>query len=219
MKKIEDGDSIRYKLESGLEAISSPGDDLYDYLLKLKEEGKPLIVPDKEFFKGVSIKGKAPWNWKIGITNVTMKLNVISTPSMPNSFGSEYKFPDLSENIGSQELGNWLMKLASWKSYALKLLAKVEIERIIADESYDTVIAKGLAVADRAGRKVTKDVVAGNSLMEVEGFRDLRTKLIEKKAESESLKKIIDIYSTQLDAISREISRRSMDMKGIGQGL
>ncbi len=219
-KKVEQEDlSIEYKLESGMKAIAYPGDGIYNDLVKLREEGKPFIIGNDKFFKDIGkIMDKVPWNWKIGISNVNMKLSLLSSPAIPKSFGQEYQFPEIS-NISSQELGDWLMKLSAWKGYALKLLSKSEVERIILDESYDAGIAKCAAEIDKNGKKVTKDVIVGNAITKVDGFREIKIKLIEKKAEVEGLKRIIDIYSAQLDALSRELSRRGQDIKTIGQGL
>ena len=219
MKKQEKSESITYKLESGISVVAYPGDDIYEHLVKLVDSGEPLIINNEEFFSGIGkAKMKVPWNYRIGITNVNNKLSSIPMPASPKSLGKEYQFPEIAD-ISSPELGEWLMKLSAWKGYVLKLLSKAEIERIVIDESYDTIIAKGYAAADKAGKKVTKDIVLGSSISENEGFRELRIKLIEKKAEVEALKRIIDIYSTQLDAISREISRRGQEINAIGKTL
>ena len=218
-KKVKEDNSIKYRLESGLDVLSNPGDDLYDTLVKMKEEGRPLIVPDDKFFKGLVIGERPHWNYKIGINNIKMRMKNLSMPSMPKSFANEYEFPDTIENISSEVLGNWMMKLASWKAYTIKLLAEADIERIIIDENFDSAVAKQLAVVDRAGKKVTKETVIGSLLSELEGFKDLKIKLIEKKAECETLKRVIEIYTTQSEAISREISRRGQMMQSIGKSI
>jgi hypothetical protein len=157
-------------------------------------------------------------DWKERVEMVEKKMRELSMPSSPDLFGKEYKFPEASTGIKTEDLGNWLMKLSSWKGYTIRLLARADIERIIIDESVDIAVAKSLSAELKAGKKVTKDAVLGAMILD-EKFRELRTRLIEKKAECASLKMVIDIYSTQLDAISREISRRGQELQVMGKNL
>jgi hypothetical protein len=163
-------------------------------------------------------EAKVEWEPSIGIQNVIKRVGELSRPSAPKSFGDKYDFPSTSD-IVSQELGNWLMKLSSWKSYALKILALSDLKRIIIDDSYDSMISKKYYELTKTDGKVTKDYVIGCLLSEDENFKKLKIGLVEQKAEVETLKHIIDIYTVQLDAISREISRRGQEIKSIGQGL
>jgi hypothetical protein len=50
-------------------------------------------------------------------------------------------------------------------------------------------------------------------IIEDSDFKNVRERLIIKDAEVDSLKQVVEIYSFQVDVISREISRRSLDVK------
>lgn len=131
-------------------------------------------------------------------------------PMKPKSFGKEYDFPEDIGNIPSMQLGNWLLKLAAWRGYTVRLLAQVEMEHTILDETFNAKVTKQLAGASE--KRVTKDQAVGKVLADLEDSQ-LKAKVIEKHGQLVGLKRILEIYTVQFEAVSREISRRGIEAK------
>jgi hypothetical protein len=66
--------------------------------------------------------------------------------------------------------------------------------------------------------KLTKDLALGHVLLDQENAK-LRLDYITKEAQVVALKRILEIYTSQFDAISREISRRGIESRIIQQGV
>ena len=199
--------------------MAYPEDTIYGELIKMQEEKKELIVEDINLLKNSRLveKPKQLWNWKVGIDKIQSKINTFSLPAKPSTFGQEYQFPEDIVNLTSNGLGQWLFKLAGWKGYALRLLSVIEMNGSILDDSYDTAIAKKISLSD--GKRITKDLALGLGVSEDAGFRHLRIKLIESKAEISAIKRLVELYTMQLDTISREISRRAIEVKYFQAGI
>jgi predicted HTH domain antitoxin len=68
-------------------------------------------------------------------------------------------------------------------------------------------------------KKLVKEALIGKIIDEDDELKSLKSKLIEKKGSVTMLEHIIDLYSMQLDVVSREITRRSIEIKSIQKGL
>lgn len=147
------------------------------------------------------------------IEEARKKLSTFSLPAKPKSFGEEYFFPEEVGKVSSSDLGSWMFKLAAWKGYAIKMMADVEIDRAGLKAKHDNRLARRIAEGSIEKLKVTKDQALGQLIIDDEEFRNVRERYIIKEAEVESLKQVVEIYSFQVDVISREISRRSLDVK------
>jgi hypothetical protein len=151
-----------------------------------------------------------PYNYQEGINRVNAEVKKFSLPVQPKTFGKEYAFPEDVTNVTSAELGNWLMKLASWRGYTLKLIAQADTEFSIMEETFNTMVAKELS--KETDKRVTKDMAIGKVLA-IEGMGQLKVQLIEKKAYVDSLKTVCEIYTVQFECVSREISRRNIESR------
>lgn len=136
-----------------------------------------------------------------------------SLPSKPKSFGEEYYFPERIDTLNSPELGSWMFKLAAWKGYALRMTALSEIDRSWLKSQHDNKVSKKIAQESVDNKKVTKDYALGKLIIEDEEFKIVRGNLISKETELEGLRQVLEIYTMQIEVISREISRRSLDVK------
>lgn len=153
------------------------------------------------------------------LDNVKNNLNQFSLPSKPKTFGKEYYFPEDIDKLLSHELGSWMFKLAAWKGYSLRCLANLEIEKSWLKSKHDNRIARRIAKDSIDNKKITKDHAIGALILEDEEFKKIRENLIIKESEVESLKQIVEIYTMQIEVISREISRRTLDMKLMQSGI
>jgi len=150
---------------------------------------------------------------------IKQRLSKFSLPSKPGSFGSEYQFPEEISKVPSAELGNWMFRLAAWKGYALRMLSDLEVEKSVLKSTHDNKTSKRIVQESIDNRKVTKDYALGKLILEDDNFKKIRELLIIKEAEALGLNQIIEIYTMQLDTLSREISRRTLDAKLIQAGI
>ena len=152
------------------------------------------------------------WKYGTGIDNVNSILNEFSLPKKPSTFGEEYQFPEDVSNLVLQDLGQWLFKLSGWKGFTLKKLAYAEVEESILMDSYSVCISKNM-IKIESDKKLVKEAMIGKTLSENEMAKELKIKSMETSAKVKGLKRIVELYSIQLDTISREISRRAMELK------
>lgn len=139
-------------------------------------------------------------------------------PTKPSTFGKPYTFPEDVAGIGSTDLGKWLFKLAGWKGYTVKLLAVADSVNYVMNEVLEAKITMKMAtyVTDK---KMVKEAMRGKIIGEDAELKELKCKAIEKTGEVMMLKRLLDMYSSQLDIVSREISRRNIDVKLIQTGI
>jgi len=133
-------------------------------------------------------------------------------PLKNSNWGEDYTFPNLSE-LSSAELSTLLSNLAGWSGYAIRLMMKVGIAKDIMEDTLSAKIAKNTVTIMIKYPKATKDFVLGKILTEDIEAIELKTKLISKNAELEALRRLTSLYELQLNAVSREVSRRSLDIK------
>lgn len=158
------------------------------------------------------------WDHNQKLGKIQEEISKYSLPKKPVSYGQDYLFPEDVSDVTYQDLGKWLLKLAAWKGYTFKMLALSETEMIMLDGVCDASVAKKIAMSDREGKKITKDLALGIRLEEPE-FKKTKTRLMEKESETAGLKRIAEIYTMQMEAISREISRRVSEMKTFQRGV
>ena len=127
------------------------------------------------------------------------------------NWGEEYSFPTLG-SIPDLELSNWLSKLADWSGYALKMLIQAGIELDVLENVFDSKVAKATVKFFGLDKKPTKDYILGKILTDDAEAIEIRARYIAKHAEVEALRRLADLYALQLNAVSREISRRSYGM-------
>jgi len=157
------------------------------------------------------------WTHEEGIKNVRARFSDFSFPKKPITFGEEYIFPEDITNLLSPDLGTWMFKLAAWKGYALRLLSKIEIEESIIEDTYSSAISTNM-VKINSDKKLNKDLMIGLVLESNPKLKQLKIVLIEKAAEVTSLKRLVEMYSLQLEIVSREITRRSLDLQLMQRG-
>jgi predicted HTH domain antitoxin len=153
------------------------------------------------------------------VKNIETRLKTFPLPTKPSTFGKEYTFPEDVSNLASQDLGKWLFKLGGWKGYTISTLAREGSEYSVLEQCFNAKIAMKMNKAVSADKKLVKEALIGKIIDEDEELKSLKSKLIEKKGSVTMLEHIIDLYSMQLDVVSREITRRSIEIKSIQKGL
>jgi len=146
------------------------------------------------------------------ISKINDKLDKFPLPQKPKTFGDVYEFPEDIANVTSIDLGRWMFKIAAWKGYALKILAYAETEHAIIDDLYDATLATTLGSME-PDKMSKKEALIGKALNADEKLKSLKSRVIAKSGEVAGIKRIVEIYSLQLEVVSREISRRNQDVR------
>lgn len=146
------------------------------------------------------------------------KIDKYPLPLRPPSFGQPYVFPEDVASLTSPQLGNWLFKLAGWKGYTLHQLAYEESEYLVLDEVFNTKMEMKMAGVVTE-KKLVKEAVRGKVMVDDKDMSALKARSMEKFGTVAALKRIIELYSMQLEVISREISRRGLDIKMMQKGI
>lgn len=145
-------------------------------------------------------------------------INQFPVPNAPASFGKPYTFPDDIVHLTSQELGKWMFRLAGWKGYAIRLLAAEEYQYIMMTKCFEAKMEMKMS-AIKSDKKLVKEALRGQVLTDDESIKKLKIDCIEKEAYLSVLKKLVDLYSMQLEVVSRDISRRALDIKMFQKGI
>lgn len=128
-----------------------------------------------------------------------------SLPFKPKSYGDNYDFPEDVTRLTTDQIGNWMSRLASYRGYVLSLFARREVGRSMLDRRYKLMLAEETRKVDA---RTVKE--ATNEAMLVSEVKELGDQL--EKAERNSIfyKALADVYTGQIECLSRELSRRSM---------
>jgi hypothetical protein len=139
-------------------------------------------------------------------------------PKKAKSFGEEYEFPEDVESIGMADLGNWMLRLSALAGYTGRLLAMKEAQRTILSKSLEVKVNSEVAKIQQAsdGKKVTKEAIAAEVITNDEKLRGLKRREIDLIAACNMLEILRDVYTKQGETISRELTRRSLEMKALG---
>lgn len=161
-------------------------------------------------------KAKETSIYRQALAKVTERLDStgLPWPEKPKDYSSEYEFPaDISGMTGGA-LGKLQGRLAGWGTYADTLLAHADIDLSLLQISYDVALGEKMAELQGNGSKYKlKDTLKAQALKEVPELKRATFVLAEKRALVKALKAQKGIYETQRQALSREQSRRSDEMR------
>jgi hypothetical protein len=146
------------------------------------------------------------------------KIGKFPLPQKPTTFGQSYTFPDDATSLTSTQLGTWMFKLAGWKGYAIHQLAFVETESSVMEDVYVAKMEMAMSQV-HSEKKLVKETLRGQVMSSNKEISELKARCMEKYGMLLALKRIIELYSMQLEVISREISRRTLDLKMMQKGI
>ena len=146
------------------------------------------------------------------VSNKIQALN-LPLPPQPSTEDTEMKLPEDPDKLTSTQLAQKMSRASSWFGYVQRLLGVLESELILVEAEYKIEInIKGIPVREKLG-KVNKDVVEACVLEAYEELMPLYTRIHELKAIKAALESRLEIYSKFHQTLSREQSRREMEMK------
>ena len=146
------------------------------------------------------------------------KISKFPLPQKPVTFGQSYVFPEDATVLTSPQLGNWMFKLAGWKGYALHQLAFVEMESSVMEDVYTAKMEMAMSQV-QSEKKLVKETLRGQVLSSNKEISELKARCMEKVGTLVALKRIVELYTIQLEIVSRELTRRTYDLKLMQKGI
>lgn len=129
-----------------------------------------------------------------------------STPLRPDSFGHDYKFPeDLTKNT-SDEIGELMSKLAAYRGYTSRQCGIAEIQRDLYGDVLRIKMPEFISQITREKGMTKTDVK--EAAKSVPNAAEIRGKISEADKIFKMYLMLTNIYTGQLEILSREISRR-----------
>lgn len=133
-----------------------------------------------------------------------MAIRKFAIPQKPDSFDEPYKFPEDLTILTSDELGQWMSKLAAYRGYAMYLLSRAEIDLMFREGRLKMLVAE-----ESSNREGTGTVTAiKNEVNTLNPVKELQGKVDESKKDTIFYAMLKDVYQVQGEVVSREISRR-----------
>jgi len=118
----------------------------------------------------------------------------------------KYEFPQSLENLSLFEIGEWNLKIAAWEGYALAKLGFFEAEINQYQSNFDIGIWKYSGT-----KKLSKSECEYAAISQDENLQKMKSKILELESITIPLTRLIEAYKRQREAISRELTRRSLE--------
>ncbi len=137
----------------------------------------------------------------------------LPVPPQPSTEDVEMQLPEDPDKLTSTQLAQKMSRASSWFGYVQRLLGVLESELVLIEAEYKIEMnSKGIIIREKLG-KVNKDVVEARVLKEWDELIPLYTRIQELKSIKATLDSRLEIYSKFHQTLSREQSRREMEMK------
>lgn len=135
-------------------------------------------------------------------------------PEKPKDYGSEYEFPADLSGVSGGFLGKLQGRLAGWEGYASRLLSLADVDLSLLQTSFDIALDEKMSDLQTNGSKgKLKNILKAQALAAEPALKKAAYALAERKALVSVLKAQKGIYAEQRQAVSREQSRRSDEMR------
>jgi hypothetical protein len=157
------------------------------------------------------------WTYKQALERVTKRLDNtgIPFPAPPKNYGKEYAYPEDVTELSSSNLAQLMSKLMAWAGYGRRLLAWSEADLNLLETAYDIALgAKMYGITMTAAKKELKDIVRAQALVDEPTLLSAARSIAEKQTIARLLKAQVEIYQNHFDALSREQTRRSDELRG-----
>ena len=129
----------------------------------------------------------------------------------PRSYGEKIQFPEDVAGLTTEGLGQLMMKLTAHRGYALYQLSITDVRYAGVKSLYEDEYRKVTSVLDT--NKKTRVTVQQEALDASKELRDLKELMDRLAAEVGLLDRLQKIYEIQITSLSRELSRRHMEME------
>ena len=123
-----------------------------------------------------------------------------------------YTFPINADRLTDVEIDSWLLFLGAWRSHLAYQIARLEGEQSVLTEGFDLLLSSKVAALEKeAEKRLLKDSLKGQALIEDDQLQQLKVRTIEINGELKILKGRHSLYDSQFETISRVVTRRGQE--------
>ena len=123
-----------------------------------------------------------------------------------------YTFPINADRLTDVEIDSWLLFLGAWRSHLAYQIARLEGEQSVLTEGFDLLLSSKVAALEKeAEKRLLKDSLKGQALVEDDQLQQLKVRTIEINGELKILKGRHSLYDSQFETISRVVTRRGQE--------
>jgi len=200
-------ESYKFKDDKGMDWVAYPGDTLFAEVKKRYAERKDatqdVVIPSSIMFSDEKS------GWQELAKKVKEDLGNYSFFLKPKTFGQNLEFPEDTTKLTSEQLGQWMGRLESYRSFVQTQLAFLDVDRTMAQGVFDISLGKAMGTLEgRSEKKKLKEVLQASAITSIPKLKEIKTKLIELDAKYQALDRLNQIYTGQIFTLSREMSRR-----------
>ena len=139
-----------------------------------------------------------------------MDINELPFPEKPKSFGRTYEFPEDTTILTSEQIGKEMSKLAAFRGYVVACLARAEVKKRMLEERHKITVAEECRCREDGNRtiKAIKDEV-----LCLDSVKVLSDQVEKSERNTIIFGGLREVYTGQIEVLSRELTRRSMLME------
>ena len=119
----------------------------------------------------------------------------------------EYRFPDSIKDLSLEEIGEWTFKIEAWYSYCLSELGRYEGNLVALKDFYEIGIMK------YAEEKMTGKMIEYKACEADEKYKKAKDGITTLKGIVARLQRLCESYKSQIDVLSREMTRRQLEAR------
>ena len=138
----------------------------------------------------------------------------LPVPSKPKGKDIEFDFPDDPSKLSNAELGQQMLRFASFFGYAQRRFGIVEARYVLVDAEYTTKVnVAGIQIRESEvlGKRPSAEVVEAAVLRDNKELAPLYRRRLQLLTLRVRLESLIKIYERLYAALSRELSRRELE--------
>ena len=135
-------------------------------------------------------------------------------PKRPKGSSPEFDFPDDPSKLSNAELGQQMLRFASFFGYAQRRFGIVEARYVLVDAEYTTKVnVAGIQIreSEALGKRPSAEVVEAAVLRDNKELAPLYRRRLQLLTLRVRLESLIKIYERLYAALSRELSRRELE--------
>ena len=134
----------------------------------------------------------------------------------PDSLNEEYDFPTNVTQLSSHSLGSLQLKLSQYLTWTLDILGKDDAELGALTEKFTLLVGLKAHEEQQLAGKLVKEIAMARAIDGDERLSAAFDSIAKRKVRITRLKARVAAWQEQVNRLSREQSRREMDMRGGG---
>ena len=151
------------------------------------------------------------WSWREAVEEARAEVakKGFPIPKPPEGMSKAYSFPMDVDGLSDPALGKLMLQLTSWHSYTLVQLGWADAEHSALEAIFEMVVGDRVVKAMKElDKKADKASLRASVISADENLRTVFKNLVKLEARVRHYQALADLYISQFNGLSRELSRR-----------